>query len=223
MIFRRRTALLAVAATVLCTASAGAEDPEPQERGLHTREQTRLFQVDVSISGDPDVIQTLEPEDFKIKIGIHKLKNFILDRHCNYEDPAVGAVREQPLRPLAANPGSFVFYFDQPHLTQRGRAHALNVAHHLVRRLIQDGNRGMILSNSDRLVTFANFTEDRNELHEALQRLEADPGQLSPWASHEQARADEIVDSLNDRGSIEGAAIIARRHQQADRRMTEKT
>jgi len=225
VIFHRRTALLAVAAAMLCAASVGAEDPEPQERGLHTREQTRLFQVDVSISGDPDVIQTLEPEDFKIKIGIHKLKNFILDRHCNYDDPAAipaGVVREPPLRPLAANPGSFVFYFDQPHLTQRGRANALNVAHHLVRRLIQNGNRGMILSNSDRLVTFANFTEDRNELHEALQRLEADPGQLSPWASHEQARADEIVDSLNDRGSIEGAAIIARRHQQADRRLTEK-
>jgi len=223
--FYGRIAACAATASLLWTASPAAEtsrSAEPRELGLHTSEQSRLFQVDLSIRGDPEVVRNLTAEDFKIKVGIHKLQDFHLDKHCRYgrDDPA--PVNGEAAGRLATNPGSFVFYFDHPHLTQGGRVHSLEIAHDLVRRLIHDGNRGMILSNADRLVTYAGFTEDRNLLHDALARLATDTDQWSPWSINEQQRADEIVTALNNYRSIHRAADIARRHQQDDRRLTER-
>ena len=213
-------------ALLLCLPAPAQNDPgddDPKELGLHTRTSSRLFQVDLSVSGDPEVIRSLQPADFKIKIGIHKLTDFILDRVCEYPEPGVDEISGQLLEPApVSRPGTFVFYFDQPHLTQAGRQNSLAQARELIPMLIRDGNQAMIVSNADRQVTLAGFTADQAELLAALDTLEIDPTQLSTWATKESVRIDSIITAMNDVDTVEHAAAVARQHQRQDRMLTEK-
>ncbi len=213
--------LIVLFALLLCLpATAEDQDKEdPTELGLHTRTGSRLFQVDLSISGDPDVIRSLRPEDFKFKIGAHKLTEFILDRVCDFPDEVPGGETD-PLP--VSRPGSYLFYFDQPHLTLAGRRNALTLVRELIPMLVRDGNRAMIVSNADRQVTLTGFSNDHTELLAALDRLENDPSQLSTWASLESMRIDSIIYAMNEIDSVEHAAAVARQHQREDRQLTER-
>ncbi|MBD3867319.1 MAG: hypothetical protein IFK94_04255 [Acidobacteria bacterium] len=215
--------LAGLLALLLCLPVAAQEEREPKELGLHTRTTSRLFQVDLSVSGDPDVIRSLQPADFKIKIGIHKLTDFILDRVCEYPEAAIDESTGERVESVpVSRPGSYLFYFDQPHLTQAGRHNSLVQARELIPMLIRDGNQAMIVSNADRLVTLTGFTSDHGELLAALDVLENDPTQLSTWATMESMRMDSIITAMNDIDTVEHAAAVARQHQREDRQITER-
>ncbi len=218
-----KSGLVMVFALVLCLQAAAQETGEPKKLGLHTRTGSRLFQVDLSISGDPDVIRSLEPADFKLKIGIHKLTDFILDRLCDYPDASIAQGPDEPtVQAPVSRPGSYLFYFEQPHLTQAGRHNALAQARELIPMLIRDGNRAMIVSNAERQVTLTGFTEDRAELLAALDDLEQDPTQLSTWATRESGRVDSVITAMNEIDTVEHAAAVARRHQREDHLLTKR-
>ncbi len=216
-----KTGLAVLFALLLCLpAMAQDQDKEdPTELGLHTRTDSRLFQIDLSISGDPDVIRSLGPEDFKFKIGVHKLTDFILDRICEYPDENAGG--DADAAPVS-RPGTFLFYFDQPHLTLSGRRNALTLVRELIPILIRDGNQAMIVSNADRQVTLTGFSSDQAELLAGLNRLENDPTQLSTWASMEPMRMDAVIYAMNEIDTVEHAASVARRYQREDRQLTER-
>jgi len=218
-----KSGLVVVFALLLCLPAAAQKDGDPKDLGLHTRTSSRLFQVDLSVSGDPDVIRSLQPDDFKIKIGVHRLTDFILDMQCEYPEQVDGKAGDSSGDPAAvSNPGSYLIYFDQPHLTQAGRHNALVQARELVSMLVRDGDRAMIVSNADRQITLTGFTGDHAELLAALDRLENDPTQLSTWATRESTRIDAVITAMNEVDTVEHAAAVARQHQREDRLLTEK-
>ncbi len=192
----------------------GKLDPdEPRESGVVERAERRLAQLDFSVSGPPSIASTLTADDFKIKINLRSITEFQLDRFC--DDPATSPV------PSDAE-GSYLFYFDQPHLTLPGRQRGLDLARRMIPELIRDGSRGMILSNSGKLAVIEEFTSDPQRLLDALDRLEGDRTQWDVFATEEETRVNFVVDALNKDDQIHRAVSAARRFQREERWHTER-
>jgi len=221
-----------VTLAVLClTASAGPETPaqepeRPREVGLIERAEARLAQLDITVSGDPDVIGALTADDFAIRINFRLLEEFQLDRACGAPEPAgtgPEGVQQPPPTERPAPPGpSYLFYFDQPHLTLGGRQRALDLAAELVDRLVTGNARAMIVSNAARLELIEPLTADPARLTAALQRLERDQSQWDVWAEQESSRIDEVVRLLNEDQDVQRAISLARVYQKEERWRTEQ-
>ena len=108
-------ALILLAVTIVTTATSGRTEAEeqPARSGLVEREETELAQIDLTVTGSPDVIATLTADDIKLKVNLKKVREFQLDRLCTPPDP--DAAPRERLRPSV--PISYLFYFDQSHLT----------------------------------------------------------------------------------------------------------
>ena len=119
-----------------------------------------------------------------------------------------------PAVQVKTRPATFLFYFDQPHLTQAGRARAIGMAREMAPKLIRDGNRGIVVSDARRLEIREGPTTDAARIVAALDRLEKDPAQWDSYAFEEDSRVAEVVDILNDRmGGVSMAMARARSFQ----------
>jgi VWFA-related protein len=203
------------------------ETDTPRTTDLVEETESRLTQLDVSVRGPADVIYDLGPDDFTLKVHTRWIEDFEVDRHC--ERPAeTAAVTDSERAAAEATPAaprprkSYLFYFDQPHLTLAGRAQALDVARDLTRRLIRDGDRAMIVSNARRLTTIQRFEDDPQVVLEALDRLEADRSQWDTYASEEELRVARVVDRLNEDSLVTGAIADARVFQREEYQRTDK-
>jgi VWFA-related protein len=224
---RRTIALLVLLAAPALAATASeqpAEESEPRRSDLVERAATRLVQVDVTVTGPADEITRLEPEDFKLKLGFKKIREFTLDRFCELPAEPAPAVAETEIPPLprAGRPATFMFYFDQPHLTAPGRHRSLQITRDLIPMLIRDGNRGMLVSNARSLETLTGLTDDPDELMAAAVQLEDDRTQWDFFAVEERERVAEVVRTLNKDNNIDLAIAKARAHQREERWRTEK-
>jgi VWFA-related protein len=202
---RRRLRCRARAAAVLvlglCAETAAAdEDPVVRDSELVERAGRRLTQIDVTVEGDAQVRATLTARDFSVRVNLEKIEDFAVDCHCPPPSPSGSAA--------AAASATYLFYFDQPHLTFSGRRRALELAREIVPRLIRDGHRGMIVSNAGRLAVVADLTGDAAALLAALDRLENDPGQWDFFAEEEQARIGRLIQVL-DREDVQRAMSVA--------------
>jgi VWFA-related protein len=216
---------------------------EPRETGLVERAERRLVQLDVSVSGPRQAIQGLSASDFELAVGGRRIESFEVDDLCRPPAPQAEPPRPPAAEPqgpaeavaaapaVAPSPTTFLFYFDQPHLTMAGRQNALDLSRDLVRELIVGGNRGIVMSNGQELKTFADATSDPPALLEALERLEQDRQQWVTWPWQEEDRIREVLDDLNgsptsldggSSGNIDRALSTARLHQAEDRWRTEK-
>ncbi len=204
---------LTVIFAVAGLSSLEADDDEPRKSGVVERAERRLAQFDFSVSGPPKIVSQLAAEDFKIRVNLKKISEFQLDRFC--DDPTT-----TPEPPGAT--GSYLFYFDQPHLTLPGRQRGLDLARRMIPELIRNGSRGMILSNSAKLAVIEDFTSDPRRLLDALDRLEQDRTQWDFFATEEEARVGYVVDALNKDDQIHRAISIARRFQREERWHTER-
>ena len=115
------TLLLAFVATPSQDPADRVEDV-PIESELIEEADVELAQFDVTVRGDPTVIASLAPEDFRIKLGLKRLREFRLDRLC----PAAEEAGTLPASESTSR-AAYLFYFDQPHLTQAGRQRALGL------------------------------------------------------------------------------------------------
>lgn len=216
-------ALLLTLASSFAPAPEGkeAEPGRPADFGLVEKAGTHLGQIDLSLSGDPDVLDSLRAEDFEVRVLDRLLEGLIVDRVC-----APDASPARPSRPPQApppstarievrtRPATYLFYFDQPHLTMAGRLRAIDLAREMVPRLIREGNRGILVSDGRKLETLAGPTPDAAALVAALNRLENDPTQWDSYSYLENARVAEVVDILDDRmGGITLAIARARSFQ----------
>jgi VWFA-related protein len=209
----------ALAGTGPTAQQPGPPSPPPLELPLVEQTQARLAQIDVSVSGPPEIVAALGPEDFWLKVHDRQIESFTLDRACGPaggEGPATAASR--PGRPTA-----YLFYFDQLHLTLAGRARAIDLARELVSRLIGEGDQAMIATSGRRLVVTQSFAGDRGELLAALDRLERDRTQWDFYANEEDDRVAAVVDRLDTLDSVQGAAGLARSYQREEQVVAERS
>jgi len=171
------------------------------ESALTESVERSLIQLDVSVTGAAGLVSELTAEDFKLRLGPHVIPEFVVDRLCPTpspdgtpsEEPPSG---EQPERiSESSSSPSYMFYFDQHHLTFAGRERSIRLARELIENLVPRG-RVTIVSAGQELRTFAGLTDDRALLHAALDRLEEDPGQVDAFASGEAQRVDEVYGAL---------------------------
>ena len=230
------TGLLVTLAMALAT--AGADEGEtPRDIGLTEKAARRLVQIDVSISGPADVVNSLTREDFDLLIDSRHIDEFLVDHTCvAAPSPAPASRPTEPGRPargvddarsppearaaVSAAPVHYLFYFDQIHLTLEGRQRSLDVARRLIPTLIVDGSVATVVSSGGTLGTYVDRSGDPAELLAALDRLEGDHQQWATLAELEDKRIDEVYVAFDV--DQQHAKSVARRYQQQERWETER-
>jgi len=148
-------------------ADAPKEAP-PLKPGVTEGAETRLIQFELRATRKGAPVRDLSAKDLDIELGGKPLRAFTIDNMCSAAPPPEGT--------LAASPGSFLFYFDEPELTFEGRLRAVDVARHVAPALIARGHDVMILRNGATLRQETTWTHDAAAVAAALDRIAADPG-----------------------------------------------
>ncbi|MCP3980110.1 MAG: hypothetical protein GY716_12460 [bacterium] len=235
--WRIPVACLLVAGIVATTPAADTEPTDegaPREIGLTERAGRRLAQLDVTVRGKSKAIAELTRDDFELVVGGKFIDDFLVDNLCSLPaeppkkaKPSMPADTEKAEEPPRATPPrpttTYLFYFDQGHLTMEGRVNSFETARGLIPRLIRDGNRGMIVSAGKRLRTFADLTGDPEVLLAALDEIEGDNEQFDSYAEQEAYRLRDVVETLTDNmDGADRAISAAKRYQREERFRTEK-
>ncbi len=193
---RTRFACLAAVA-LLATIGVAKEKEKPKDLGLVEKAGTRLVQIDLSVTRRDGSPVDVQPGDLEVKVGKTLVRDFTLDRICSPAAPTAPAtVASAPASTPAI--ASYLFYFDEPHMTYAGRDRALDVARELVRTLVVGGNRGIVISNGRDLVAFSGLTDDSGKLLAALDRLQLDTSRQDNYAELERVRAGGLEQAASD-------------------------
>lgn len=189
--------LIAVLLIAWVLVRAAADERPPASTGLTETLEKRLVQLDVAVEGDLTAIRAITAEDFAFYVGEHAVQGLIVDHLC-LDVPTTtavtrveGATERLPPTPApqASRPrATFVFFFDQTHLTLSGREFALVTARDLINRLVVEGSQASIVSSAKRLETFVAMTGDREKLLAGLEKLRTDPRHVESYAQTEQNR-----------------------------------
>ncbi len=151
--------IVGVAAQPALGESAPNSDAEPQDSGLVERTGRHLIQLDVTVRGPEEAVADLDADDFEVVIDGRLVEDLLVDNLCR-----TPAEREGESS-TAVRDASYLFYFDQPHLTFGGSVRALELTRELVRELITGSNRGMIVSSrAERLTTYTGWTSSQKQL-----------------------------------------------------------
>lgn len=231
---KRVTAAFIVWVTVRAMAADGPAAPRadqpPTPTGLTESVEKRLVQLDVGVEGARDAIRGITAKDFVLYVGEHEVQGLIVDHLCG-ETPPESATESAPtaespqpkVAPQVKRPrATFIFFFDQPHLTMAGRALSLETSRDLINRLIVDGTRASIVSSARRLETIVTMTEDREELLAGLEKLRVDLKQWDSYAVTEEKRANEVAAALTPSMGCLIARGFAREEWAEARRSTER-
>jgi hypothetical protein len=231
---QRKTTLLLISTLILCCLPVTADDPvdssAPHDIGLREQTAKRLFQLDVTVEGPAEAIESLTRDDFELVVGGDIVPTFSVDRICREPKESVGITieRTEAEQAPAADPGpprlgpaSFLIYFDQPFLTMGGRNEAIRIAKELIPELIVGGNRAVIVSNGEVLTTYSELTGDNPELLAAVDEVAEDPQQWDPFSVTEESRIQDVIKVFRDRGVVE-AGGMARQYQMEEQWKTAK-
>jgi VWFA-related protein len=212
-----------------------AESPEtpaeqPREIGLTESATGQLVQLDVTVRGPAQAISDLSVEDFELVVNGNFIEGFLLDRLCALPraepTPPRPSVADQAEAAVAASPepprpsASYLFYFDQHHLTAAGRQNSLDISRSLIPKLITDGNRAMIVSAGEELETFATLTAAHESLFGALDRIEGDRRQWDLYPYEEEVRVQRVAEEFYK--DTERAVSLARLYQREERYHTDR-
>ena len=224
--------LLACAATFTVPVLPQSPTDEPRELDLIERTGRRLAQLDVTVSGPDDAIATLTAEDFELSVGGKVIDSFIVDRACDLTRTAVAPTTSGELpqgsaettqSPLTAVPRpTYLFYFDQHHLTGAGRQNSLDTARTIVDLLVRDGARAMVVSAGKTISTVQPLTTERDLVQDALDRLEHDNDQWDIYPYQEESRIEQVLRELHRDGDVDKAKGTARRFQREEGYRTDK-
>jgi hypothetical protein len=181
-----------------------AANPSPKPTRLTETVEKRLVQIDVAVEGDPAAIHAITAKDFVLYVGEREVRGLIVDHLCG-DSPAgepeskdtqpnegPSSVASKTNRPRA----TFIFYFDQTHLTTLGRGGSLETARVLIDRLVVDGSKASIVSSASRLETIVPMTGDRRKLQAGLETLRTNLSQVDSYAATEDVRVAEISDAF---------------------------
>src|SRR5258706_5585279 len=119
-------------------AASRATDQTPTPTGLTERVEKRLVQLDVAVEGDREAIRGITAKDFIMYVGGHEIQGLIVDKACGDAPTAPESPTpvESPALPAALPRATFIFFFDQPHLTTLGRSRSLETSTELINRLV---------------------------------------------------------------------------------------
>ena len=212
----------ALVLALLVSLAAVPQEPEPQRLGLEERVERRFAQIDVSLTGPPELLTNLTAEQFHLTVRGKNTPIVAIDSFCGRpskdERPvSVGAAGEAA--PKVRPTSNYLFYFDHQNTTFAGRANSLDQVRRLIPKLIHDGNQGAIVGSGRRMVTYAATTDRAEDLLEGVTRLEADVGNWENSALVESSRQDEIARIYGDRslpGRVEKACQLARVYQREE-------
>lgn len=205
-VHRRRTTALFLLG---CSMSSGVFAQEPPESSkLQETVESHRIQVDVSVQGPREALESLTVDDLTVRAGLKKVPSFTLDRLCPLDD-------ETPT-PVTAIPTSYLFYFDQTQLTLNGRKRSLSIAHELILQLSGTDSKMAIVSNAQELQTVSNWSNDPAHLKEALKRLENDFTQFDSYPSQESTRVADVAESLAESRTVQQAIARARTHEKEE-------
>jgi hypothetical protein len=183
-----------------------ADDESPRSTSVVERTGARLVQLDVTLRGPAKSLDALTRDDFTLKVGLIRIDDFEVDKVCR--DPSAGRSLEVPageirepeeptaVPPAGLGPTTFLFYFDQPHLTMAGRQESIEIARAMIPALIVDGNRASIVSNARSVETLVEMSDDPDELLVAIKKLEGDPEQWDMYAQQEETRIERVLEYL---------------------------
>jgi VWFA-related protein len=202
--------------------------PEPPRAVDRTeRVEARLVQLDVTVTGPRDLVMGLSKQDFEVWVDRKPVEEFIVDRLCQVPEerarsaPAPPGPRGEataPAPPIAR--ATYLFYFEQGALTMGGRQAALDMARELVRTLVRDGSRAMIVSNATELRTVSPLTDRPELLLASLDDLEHDRQQWDSYAELETQRLGKVQEALGR--DMREAIGLARSFQAEERWRQEK-
>jgi VWFA-related protein len=217
--------IVALAAPALAEDTPSPPGDEPRPSGIIERAGRELVQLDVTVTGPAQAIADLTRDDFELVVGGRPIDEFLVDRLCRIPESAPEPLPGPDTAALATAPPraptTYLFYFDQHHLTAAGRQNSLDTTRRLVPELIHDGDRAMIVSAGMELATVAELTDDPQVLLDAVDGLEADRRQWDPFPYQEDLRIRHILDALHD-SDTDHAISLARLYQREERFHTEK-
>jgi VWFA-related protein len=203
------------------TTHAEPEEERP-DSGLIEETRRSLIQLDVSVTGPPELTADLKPDDFRLVVGGRVIEEFHADRVCAGQPrPRTLATPQELESPETKGPPvvgvRYLFYFDQNHLTFEGRRQSLEVARKLIPELIFEPNRATIVSSGRSVEILADWTSDQQVLLDALDVLDEDPTQWDTWAGQENDRVLQLAELASVEMDQAGAVASTTGLQQAAR------
>jgi hypothetical protein len=182
--------------------------PPPLEPGLSEQIERRLIQFEVRVAQKGTPVRGLSAADLDIELSGKPLKNFTVDDMCG--SPSLGALGTH-----ATRPGSSIFYFDEPELTQEGRIRAVEVAKLVAAPLLAHGHDLLLLRNGPSVRAETTWTHDAVEVYAALDRIASDPGNrdyLSDPADEQQV--ERLIDQAKNLLRADGTNGAGRNPQE---------
>ncbi len=216
---------------VPATAVMPAPDEKPRSIDMVERTGSRLAQLDVTVTGPKGFVEELTAADFELRVDSRFIEDFIVDRVCSPSASATdpggtpaaedrssspGTEEGLPSVALAKGGATYVFFFDQPHLTQAGRQEAIDLAHEMIPGLMDGNSQAMIVSGARKLEVIQEMTSDPAALAAGLERLQRNRDQWSTWAVEEDKRVEELLYALQVEKNSDHAISIARLHQRSE-------
>ncbi|HET9300096.1 MAG TPA: hypothetical protein VFO11_09125, partial [Candidatus Polarisedimenticolaceae bacterium] len=223
-----RTSLLFVA---LLAAQQEPPPSSPLDLGVTEETGTALAQIDVTLTGPPEALALVRQGSFQLWVGGKKFETFTADGVCPAATArAKGKAEEATPAPegaSAARPASWLLYFDQWHLTQSGRARAIQLAKDTLPQILGKGDQAAIISNGRSLVTVQPVTEDLPTLLAALTRLEKDSSQFESFANDEEWKVQSILDphqagAGSDQTTLDQMLNMIKRYSEEERWRTQR-
>lgn len=175
----RRGALLL---SVVLAGTLSFAEERPLNLGVQEATRAHLVQVLLTAEGPMDQVDQLTAQDLVVQVDGQAITSLSLDR-VRADEGAGGAHTVMPV--------SYLLYFDQPHLTMRGRAKGLRLARDLLPYLL-DGSQIAVASSGKELRLVQSFTSDRVLLDDAITEVERNREDWSFYASQEEQRIEHI-------------------------------
>ena len=94
-------------------------DQPPTPTTLTETVEKRLVQFDIAVEGDREAIRRITAKDIALYVGEREVQGLIIDPLCG-DSPRPTPSPTQTQSPAASSAGAratFIFFFDQPHLT----------------------------------------------------------------------------------------------------------
>lgn len=152
--------------------AAETAEPQPTQTGLSERIERRLIQFEVRVAQQGVAVRGLSAKNLDIELSGKPLKNFTVDDMCrDGSDVAFGG--------SGTRPGSSIFYFDEPELTQEGRLRAVEVAKLVAAPLLAHGHDVLILRNGASVRAETAWTHDAVELKCTPRLIASHPTQVT--------------------------------------------
>jgi VWFA-related protein len=182
---------------ILFLPSASGQQQEPVETSIVEQAERRLMQIDVTVRGPKATLAELTERDFRLTVGRDNIDEFVLDQVC-IGDGIEGFDLSDPEVKVAVPKLRTLLYFDQTHLTSRGRRRSIELAQELIPRLLASGlSEAMIVSASRQLKLVSEWSSDADALIATLNELLDDTSQISMWANQEDLRVDRMMAAID--------------------------